>query len=83
MSIAVGDRVFDKPDVIRRPEFDFHFKNEICPTPMGVSGVKSLHKYFAEMLGPRFNLRFFAANYWMWIGNRMTTRTANYAPVRR
>jgi hypothetical protein len=38
---------------------------------------KSLHKFFAAMLGPRFNFRFFAANYWLWVGNRMTTRTGN------
>lgn len=78
MTITVGERVFDKPDVIRRPEIDFHFKNEICPTPMGTGrDPKSLHKFFAEMLGPRFNFRFFAANYWLWIGNRMTQRTGN------
>jgi len=78
MRIIVGEKVFSKPDVIRRPEIDFQFKNDICPTPIGITpGVKSLHKFFAEMLGPRFNFRFFAANYWLWIGNRMTTRTAN------
>jgi hypothetical protein len=78
MTIRVGEKVFDKPDVIRRPEIDFQFKNEICPTTIGIGpGPKSLHKFFAEMLGPRFNFRFFAANYWLWIGNRMTTRTGN------
>jgi hypothetical protein len=78
MTITVGEKVFDKPDVTRRPEIDFHFKAEICPTPIGLEpGPKSLHKFFAEMLGPRFNFRFFAANYWLWIGNRMTTRTGN------
>lgn len=78
MTVTVGKTVFNKPDVIRRPEVDFHFKNEICPAPIGTgSDPKSLHKFFAEMLGPRFNFRFFAANYWLWIGNRMTTRTAN------
>lgn len=78
MTITVGDRVFSKPELIRRPEIDFHFKNEICPTPIGTGpGPKSLHKFFAEMLGPKFCLRFFAANYWLWVGNRMTTRTGN------
>lgn len=78
MTIVVGEKVFDKPDLFRRPEIDFQFKNDICPTPIGIGpGPKSLHKFFAEMLGPRFNFRFFAANYWLWIGNRMTTRTAN------
>lgn len=78
MTITVGKNVFDKPDLIRRPEIDFYFKNEICPIPIGIDpGPKSLHKFFAEMLGPRFNFRFFAANYWLWIGNRMTERTGN------
>lgn len=78
MTITVGKSVFNKPEVIRRPEIDFHFKNEICPTPIDIEpGVKSLHKFFAEMLGPRFCFRFFAANYWLWIGNRMTVRTGN------
>jgi hypothetical protein len=78
MTITVGTSVFDKPEVIRRSEFDFQFKNDICPTPMGIGpGPKALHKFFAEMLGPRFNFRFFAANYWLWVGNRMTTRTGN------
>lgn len=78
MTITVGSKVFDKPDLIRRPEIDFHFKNEIWPTPIGIGpGPKSLHKFFAEVLGPRFNFRFFAANYWLWIGNKMTQRTDN------
>lgn len=78
MTISVGSQVFSKPDLSRRPEYDFHFKQQICEPPMGHQhDQKSLHKFFAEMLGPRFNFRFFAANYWLWIGNRMTTRTGN------
>jgi hypothetical protein len=78
MTISVGPRVFTKPDLSRRWEVDFHFKGKICEVPMGTGhDPKSLHKFFAEMLGPRFNFRFFAANYWLWVGNRMTTRTGN------
>ena len=78
MTITVGKSVFDKPEVIRRSEFDFQFKHDICPIPQGIGmHPKSVHKFFAEMLGPRFNYRFFAANYWLWVGNRMTNRTGN------
>lgn len=78
MTITVGKTVFDKPDLARRNEYDFQFKCDICPTYPGIgSDPKSLHKFFAEMLGPRFNFRFFAANYWLWVGNRMTQRTDN------
>lgn len=78
MTISVGSQVFSKPDLARRAEYDFHFKGQICEVPMGTGhDPKSLHKFFATMLGPRFNFRFFAANYWLWVGNRMTTRTGN------
>ncbi len=78
MTISVGSRIFSKPDLSRRWEVDFHFKGEICEVPMGTGhDPKSLHKFFAEMLGPKFCFRFFAANYWLWVGNRMTTRTGN------
>lgn len=78
MTITVGKTVFDKPDLARRKEYDFQFKCNICATSPGIgSDPKSLNKFFAEMLGPRFNFRFFAANYWLWIGNRMTQRTDN------
>lgn len=78
MTISVGSQIFSKPDLSRRLEHDFHFKQQICGVPMGhPQDQKSLHKFFAEWLGPKFNFRFFAANYWLWIGNRMTTRTGN------
>lgn len=78
MTISVGSNVFGKPDMSRRAEWDYCFKQQICSTPMGhPQDPKSLNKFFAEMLGPRFNFRFFAANYWLWLGNRMTTRTGN------
>lgn len=78
MTISVGSQVFSKPDLSRRWESDFQFKQHICEIPMEIGhDHKSLHKFFAEMLGPRFNFRFFATNYWLWIGNRMTVRTGN------
>jgi hypothetical protein len=78
MTITVGSRVFDKPDLLRRPEWDFDLKGQICGYPSSVNrDVKLWHKFYAGMLGCRFNFRFFAANYWLWIGERMETRTAN------
>lgn len=78
MTITVGSRVFSKPDLSRRCEWDFDFKSQICEIPRETErDQKSLHKFFATMLGPKFNFRFFAVNYWLWIGNRMTTRTGN------
>lgn len=78
MTITVGQKVFAKPDLIRRKEWDFSLKYELCIPPSDISGDnKSRHKFFAEMLGPRFNFRFFAANYWLWVGNCVTVRTGN------
>lgn len=34
-------------------------------------------KFYTERLGPKFNRRFQAANYWLWVGNRMTQRSAD------
>lgn len=77
MTITVGSRVFTKPDLSRRAEWEFDFKGDICGFPETERHQKTWNKFFAEMLGPRFNFRFFAANYWLWIGNRMTQRTGN------
>jgi len=78
MTITVGPKVFDKPEVSRRAEWAFNFKAGICGEPeVSRDDHKAWHKFYAEMLGPKFNLRFFAANYWLWIGERMTQRTAN------
>lgn len=78
MTITVGPKVFDKPEVSRRAEWDFDFKSSICGSPeISRDDHKAWHKFYADMLGPKFNLRFFAANYWLWIGERMTQRTAN------
>lgn len=83
MTITVGSHVFTEPQVTRRAEWDFEFKEAIAGSVSddcysgGVRDLKKVHKFYAEMLGPRFNYRFFAANYWLWIGNRMTLRTSN------
>lgn len=77
MTIRVGTSVFKEPDLARRAEWDFDFKAAICGYPEGARDQKAWHKFYAEMLGCRFNFRFFAANYHLWIGNRMTERTGN------
>lgn len=77
MTISVGSRVFSKPNLGRRAEWDFDFKGEICGYPETDRHPKTWNKFYAEMLGPRFNFRFFATNYWLWVGNRMTVRTGN------
>lgn len=78
MTITVGPKVFDKPEVARRAEWDDTIKASICGSPEVPRDQHRLwHKWYAERLGPKFNLRFFAANYWMWIGNRMTAKTGN------
>lgn len=77
MTITVGDRVFDKPDLFRRPEWDFDFKGEICGYPDTPRDTRAWNKFYAEMLGPKFNRRFFGANYRLWIANKMTQRTGN------
>lgn len=77
MTIAVGDRVFDKPDLTRRPEWDFEFKAEICGFPETERRVKTWNKFYAEMLGCKFNWRFFGANYALWIGGKMSRQTGN------
>jgi hypothetical protein len=77
MTIAVGNRVFDKPDLVRRPEWDFEFKGEICGHPDTPREAKAWNKFYAEMLGCKFNWRFFGANYHLWIISKMTQRTGN------
>lgn len=77
MTITVAGKPFVAPDLYRRAEWDFSLKEAICGTPDTPRDVRGWHRYFAEQLGCKFNLRFFAANYWLWIGNRMTVRTGN------
>ncbi len=77
MTIAVGNRVFDKPDLFRRPEWDFEFKGEICGHPDTPRETRAWNKFYAEMLGCKFNWRFFGTNYRLWIVSKMTQRTGN------
>lgn len=76
MTVAVGTKVYRKPELSRRKEWDFGLKNEILGTNHW-GNAKETNKIFTQLLGPKFNLRFFAANYWLWIGNRMTVKTGN------
>jgi hypothetical protein len=77
MTIKVGHVVFDRPVLSRLPEWETTIKNDICgPAPWEL-GPKAAHKFYANRLGCKFNRRFQAANYWLWIGNRMTVKAAN------
>lgn len=77
MTITVKDKVFDKPDLFRRPEWDFELKGEICGFPDTPRNTKTWNKFYSEMLGCKFNWRFFGCNYALWIGGKMTQRTGN------
>lgn len=77
MTISVAGRVFDKPDLSRRSEWDFDFKGEICGYPDTPRETRAWNKFYAEMLGCKFNWRFFGTNYHLWIGSKMTQRTGN------
>lgn len=78
MTIRVGDVVFDSPRLVHLPERAWEYKETICPPEAGNDySSKALHKHYADRLGPKFNRRFQAANYWLWIGNRMLPSTAN------
>lgn len=77
MTITVGPKVFDKPDLIRRKEWDFDLKAEICGYPKGEREAKAWNKFYAKMLGCKFNYRFFGANYGLWIAGKMEQRTGN------
>lgn len=77
MTITVNGKVFDKPDLHRRKEFDFDFKAEICGFPDWPREQRAWSKFYAEMLGCKFNWRFFGTNYHLWISSKMTQRTSN------
>lgn len=77
MIITVGEKVFREPYLYRMPENYFHLKADICGSLPKDQSLKAWHKHYTELLGPRFNYRFFAANYWLWMGNRVTQRTSN------
>ena len=77
MTITVGPKVFDVPDLARRKECDFGLKEEICGIPQTVRDNKEWNKFYAAQLGCRFNYRFFGANYRLWITDKMEQRTGN------
>jgi len=75
MTITVGPMVFDRPCLHRSPELHTHIKEQICGRP--AVDLKALNAFYSEQLGPKFNRRFQAANFYMWIGNRMSQTTGN------
>lgn len=80
MTVTVGSHVFSKPHLNVRTELDFGIKEIVCEgITLGPSNrdVKELHRFYCQHLGPKFNRRFQAANYWLWVGGRMTKRTGD------
>lgn len=77
MTITVGEKVFSKPELWPFPEKDTFLKQEICGPAPWDQGVKVAYQFLAAQLGPKFNRRFQAANYWLWVGRRMDPRTGN------
>lgn len=78
MTITVGSKTFAEPYLWKTPEWNYDLKQEISPHPNVHSlPMKDRNKFFCEQLGPKFNLRFVAANYHLWLGDRFTRRTAN------
>lgn len=82
MTITVGSKVFDRPVLGRFPEMFMHLKQEICgPSDLDWGPLKDQYQRFTHLLGPKFNRRFQAANYWLWVGNRMSERVGNMLKV--
>jgi len=78
MSITVGPMRFDRPMLGRYPEMWTHIKAQICGYEFdGCGDLKLMYQHYAMRLGPKFNRRFQAANYWLWVGNRMSDRIGN------
>lgn len=77
MTITVGEQVFDQPVLYRRSELTDDIKEKICGTTPWELGIKAVNQFWCARVGPRFNRRFQAANYWLWIGKRMSERTGN------
>lgn len=83
MTIRVGSTVFNRPLLNGRTEIDFEVKSAVCDDSPATADVKALHQFYCERLGPKFNRRFQAANYWLWIGGRMTKRTGDMMRMAR
>lgn len=71
MVIRVGPKEFHEPYLWKVPEWGYDIKQEIAPHPaIHTLGPKERNKFFCDNLGPKFNIRFLAANYHMWLGDR-------------
>lgn len=81
LTITVGPKTFDRPLLRRMAERDASVKAEILNETHGEApwdlGLKAAYQFYAKFLGAKFNRRFQAANYWLWLGNRFTARTGN------
>jgi len=77
LTITVGPVVFDRPDLARRAECWTDVKANICGEASWDNGPKAAYQYYASQLGAKFNRRFQAANYWLWLGNRLAPSTGN------
>lgn len=78
MRILVGDFVQDEPYLFHLPEMNRAMKERICPDIESYGlPLKDVYKAYAARLGAKFNRRFYAANYWLWIGDDFTPRTQN------
>lgn len=82
MKIKVGPKVFDEPYLWKVPEWSYDIKQEIAPHPaIHTLGAKERNKFFCDNLGPKFNIRFLAANYHMWLGDRFEKTTRDMLRV--
>lgn len=78
MTITVGGNVFNRPILRRFGEMAFSIKAMCAGEPRGGEiGIKELHAYYCERLGPKFNRRFQAAQYHLWIDGKLMPETAN------
>lgn len=77
MTITVGPITYDRPRLERMAERVTSHKAEICGGQDAFQTMKEMYQHYTHLLGPKFNRRFQAANYWLWVGNRMTDKTGN------
>lgn len=73
--VIVGDTIFDRPDLAYRRELDTQVKSQVAGTPEKWD-PKSVNKYYCQRLGPRFNRRFYLANYHTWIAPHFSEKVA-------
>lgn len=76
MTVSVGSEIWTRPFLHRLSELSFGIKKQICGSPPSPD-IKEMHKYYCAKLGPKFNRRFCAANYHLWIGSRLSLPVAN------